>query len=253
MINHINTALLDIKHISLHIPAVDRWILSDINYNVYPGDMIIVLGSNGSGKSSLVKIIDGTYQATKGKIFLDNLPLTTLSNAERAKKITTLTQDMHGSLFLGMTVLENCLLAELRHHTVSLKITSRSERVFFIDYLKQFNTKLSHKLDTKVERLSGGEKQSLALALCLFQPPQLLLLDEHTSALDPKTATSIMQHTHDEIQKHKITCLLTTHNLEIALHYGNRLLALKDGKVVLTADNEDKAKLTKQDLLARCY
>jgi putative tryptophan/tyrosine transport system ATP-binding protein len=249
----IKKSLLQIKHLSLHIPAVERWILKDIDYTIYPGDIIIVLGGNGSGKSSLVKAIDGSYRCTKGKISLNEQPIAQLSSAERAKKIITLTQDMHGSLFLGMTVLENCLLAELRHHTVSLKIASQSERTFFTAYLKQFNPKLSHKLDTQVERLSGGEKQSLALALCLFQPPQLLLLDEHTSALDPKTAASIMQHTYSEIQKHKITCLLTTHNLEMALQYGNRLLALKEGSIVLTADHAEKETLTKQDLLERCY
>jgi putative ABC transport system ATP-binding protein len=247
------TPLLQIKNISLHIPAVERWILKDINYTIHPGDIIIVLGGNGSGKSSLVKAIDGSYRCTKGKILLENKSISQLNRAEHARKIITLTQDMHGSLFLGMTVLENCLLAELRHHNVSLKIASQIERTFFTDYLKRFNPRLSHKLDTQVNRLSGGEKQSLALALCLFQPPQLLLLDEHTSALDPKTAESIMQHTYDEIQKHKITCLLTTHNLEIALQYGNRLLALKEGSVVLMADHAEKEKLTKQDLLARCY
>ncbi len=245
--------LLQIKNIGLHIPAVERWILQDINYSVYPGDIVIILGSNGSGKSSLVKLIDGTYQRTKGSVYFEGKPLSHLSCANRAKNIITLTQDMQSSLFLDMTVLDNCLLAELPHQNVSLKIETKKERLFFTDYLKRFNPKLSQKLDTTVDRLSGGEKQSLALALCLRHPPKLLLLDEHTSALDPKTATAIMQRTYDEIREHHITCLLTTHNLEIAMQYGNRLLALKDGKIVLTAEQEEKTKLSRQDLLTLCY
>lgn len=245
--------LLHIKHLGLHIPAVERWILQDIDYTIYPGDIVIVLGSNGSGKSSLVKLIEGIYQPTKGSITFNDIPLSNLSCTNRAQSIITLTQDMQGSLFLGMTVLENCLLAALRYETVSFKIGSKTEREFFIAHLKRFNPKLVHKLDSQVERLSGGEKQSLALALCLLQPPQLLLLDEHTSALDPKTAACIMERTYQEIKEHKMTCLLTTHNLEIAHQYGNRLLALKDGKIVLTSDGEEKSRLTKQDLLTLCY
>lgn len=245
--------LLQIQHLSLHIPAVERWILKDINYTVSPGDTIIVLGSNGSGKSSLIKLIEGTYSSSKGTMLFDGQPLSHLSSTERAKNIITLTQDMKNSLFMDMTVLENCLLTELRHQAVSLKITSHNEREFFTNYLQRFNAKLSHKLETIVDRLSGGEKQSLALALCLLRPPKLLLLDEHTSALDPKTATTIMERTFKEIQEHQITCLLTTHNLDIAQQYGNRLLALKDGNIVLTADYDEKDKLDRQDLLERCY
>ncbi|MFU8798299.1 MAG: ATP-binding cassette domain-containing protein, partial [Gammaproteobacteria bacterium] len=117
--------MITLTHISLYIPSIDRWILNDINYTIHPGDMIIVLGSNGSGKSSLVKIIDGTYKNSKGKIIFDP--------PSESKKIVTLTQDMHGSLFLGMTVFENSLLAELRYENVSLKIRSKSERIFFTD------------------------------------------------------------------------------------------------------------------------
>ena len=245
--------LLQIEHLQIKLPAMDRAILQNIHYTINPGDFVVVLGGNGSGKSSLIKAINRTYPISSGKILFQQKPIANYSQADFAKQVITLTQDTSHSLFNDLTVLENCLLWELRHESVSLRYATLTQRQFFHDYLAAFNAQLPEKLDTTCSRLSGGEKQALILALCLRHPPTLLLLDEHTSALDPKTGHYIMGRTHAELIQHHITCVMTTHDLDDAMAYGNRLLALKEGKIVYQADGEQKQQLKRSDLLTFCY
>lgn len=243
---------LDIQHISLKIPGAEKLILSNIHYQVNKGDFIIILGSNGSGKSSLLKCLDRRYTPTAGKIVLQHKSLARYSTKELSKKVITLTQNCHDSLFTSLTVLENYLLVKQREHPSLFSLRQKQERAFFADYLREFNPNLPNKLDQVVEHLSGGEKQALALALSVLYPPDILLLDEHTSALDPKSAQQLMALTARVTKDHHITCMLTTHDLDIALHYGNRILALKQGEVHTVID--DKAKIVnQQELLAVCY
>lgn len=224
--------LLAIHHMSLNIPGVEKAILSDISYEVTQGDFIIILGSNGSGKSSLMKCIDGRYHPTHGKITL-----------QKNISIATITQQSNESLFPSLTLLEHFLLIKKNHESAE----------FFAKHLAAFNDNLPAKLHQTVDQLSGGEKQALILALTFLYPPNILLLDEHTSALDPKSAEKLMEITHSMIIKHHITCLMTTHDLDIAHRYGNRVLALGKGKVIQTIDSAEKLALKQNDLLAACY
>ena len=224
--------LVHFNHVSLAIPDVEKPILSDITYSIYSNDIIILLGSNGSGKSSLLKLLDGRYHATEGEIS------TFFSSTSRAT--ATLSQHCDDSLFTSLTVLENYILVKGSKHDAA-------------SYLSSFNINLPQKLNQIAGKLSGGEKQALALALCFIHPPQLLLLDEHTSALDPHAAQQLMELTHRKIIEYGITCLLTTHDLTMASQYGNRVLALKQGKMIHAIDDKRNDIISKDALLKECY
>lgn len=245
--------LLDIQNVSLQFPQLDQPILNNINYSVCAEDFVIILGSNGSGKSSLFKLVDGRYDPSAGKIFLDEKLLTHYSEKQFSRSVKTLTQSCHDSLFMSLTVLENYLLVKQQYEANLFSLRHASERNFLINYLLQFNPNLVTKLDQPVEYLSGGEKQALALALIVLYPPRILLLDEHTSALDPKSAENLMSLTQRIVKQHKITCMLTTHDLAIAEQYGNRILALKNGKVHHCIEQDEKIQLAQAYLLAACY
>lgn len=245
--------LLNIQNVCLQASGIDKPILSGINYQVGKGDFIIILGSNGSGKSSLLKLIDQRYQPTSGVIFLNDRPLARYSAAELSQTVITLTQNTNESLFGSLTLLENYLLVKQRHEAKLFSFANKNEREFFANYLLEFNVNLASKLDQLVDRLSGGEKQALALALSVLYPPKILLLDEHTSALDPKSGQDLMALTHKIVSEHHITCMLTTHDLDIALTYGNRILALRHGEVYKVIESEEKKTLTQKDLLEVCY
>lgn len=242
--------LFDIQDVSLLFDGIEKPIISKANYQVDEGDFIIVLGSNGSGKSSLLKLLDGRYQPSSGQIFLGNQLLTTYSPKIRGHFVKTLTQYPQESLFNSLTVLENYRLVKQQ---ALFSTQKKCDREFFLNYLKTFSSVLGTKLDQVVDQLSGGEKQTLALALIMLYPPRVLLLDEHTSALDPHTAVKLMSLTASMAAKYRITCLLTTHDLSIAEQYGNRILALKRGEVYQCIDSDEKIKLNKHDLLAACY
>ncbi len=245
--------LLDIHSVSLTFPGVERPILSNITYAVQTGDFVIVLGSNGSGKSSLLKLIDQRYQPSSGKINLDGKLLTSYRDKSFHCAVKTLTQNYHESLFTSLTVLENYLLIRQQYEPNLLAIKTQHESEFLQTYLSQFNTNLSSKLNQIVDQLSGGEKQALALALTVLYPPRILLLDEHTSALDPKSAEQLMSMTQQITEKYHITCILTTHDLAIAEQYGNRILALRNGKIHHRIENDKKQDFNQENLLAACY
>jgi putative ABC transport system ATP-binding protein len=240
------TSLLTFKQLTLTHPALERPILKNINYTITAGDCVVVLGANGSGKSSLLKLIDGRYKTNDGSILLQNKNILALSTHARAHTVHTLTQNASDNLFFKLTVLENYQLLQKRQ-------TTQTSDFSLADYLRDFNPNLANKLTVLVGRLSGGEQQALALALAVLYPPQILLLDEHTSALDPKTAEHLMALTARIISERHITALLTTHNVNHALQYGNRILALKEGEIYDCIETADKKNLTAEDLLARCY
>lgn len=247
------SSLLDFKNVSLTIPGIEKPILSDINYQVMAGDFIVILGSNGSGKSSLLKLVDGRYHASAGKITLNDKSLCEYSKKEFTHCVKTLTQNYHESLFTTLTLLENYLLVKQNYEPNLFSINSKAEREFLKNYLIKFNPNLANKLDQVVDKLSGGEKQALALALTVLYPPKVLLLDEHTSALDPLASEKIMSLTYKIAKEFKITCLLTTHDLSVAEQYGNRILALRHGTIHQFFENEEKANASKHSLLAACY
>lgn len=246
--------ILTCNHVSFHFNNESKLILQDINYQIKAEDFIILLGSNGSGKSTLLKLFQQHYQPKSGEIYFLEKNLTGLTDKKHAVKranaqnqvvhqhIAMLTQNYADSLFTSLTVYENFLIRKTKLNKQDLA-----------NYLAEFNVNLSYKLGSTAAQLSGGEKQALALALCLFDPPKLLLLDEHTSALDPKTSAQIMQLTHEMIVRRNITCVLTTHDLEIALKYGNRVLMLRNGSIYKNLDEHEKKLLTKESLGSMYY
>lgn len=239
--------MLKLESVSLLFENAHRAILKDVNLRILPGDFVVLVGGNGSGKSSLLKLMNGLYKPTSGKILLQGQSILNEDLESIAQKICTLTQDLTLSTFSSLTVLENCELASLRYKQ---KLAETDQLKTFLD---QFHTELRNHLETPVQKLSGGQRQALALAMALLHPPKLLLLDEHTSALDPQAARQIMKMTADMVSQHNITAIMITHDVEDALYFGNRLLALKEGKIIFEAAKEDKAALTKQDLLRLCY
>jgi putative ABC transport system ATP-binding protein len=248
-----NESLLELNKICFSVAEREMPIVKNVSFAVENNDFLVLLGSNGSGKSSLIKLINGVYQLTAGQIKLQNKLLKNYKQRDLAKEIITITQDVNDSLFLDMTIAENGVLAEMRSQKMFVGISKAKQAARFKEYLAKFSIKLSKHIDAKVGSLSGGEKQILVLALCLRYPPKLLLLDEHTSALDPKTAAFIMEKTLTAISERKIACIMTTHNLDFALHYGNKLLALKEGELVYKADSSEKANISRAELLVRCY
>ncbi len=241
--------ILQLQNIQVKFPNTNKCSLQKINFTVEKNDFVIVLGSNGSGKSTLLKLLYKQYRANIGDIHFLNQPISSYSEKKFNQQIAILTQDCNESLFASLSVYENFLLVK---KFKAINTNHLSDREFLKDYLYEFNCNLSNKLDMTINVLSGGEKQALALAFCLLRPPTLLLLDEHTSALDPKTSDQIMELTQQKVIEHQITCLLTTHNLNIAMQYGNRILALRDGQIYKDIFPQQKALITK-DMLMNMY
>lgn len=233
--------MLNFSHVSFAVPTIEKPILDNLSFAIQPQEFVIILGANGSGKSSLLKLIGGEYLPSKG--ILKN----------EAKRLAYLSQDTSQTLFHDLTVLENCCLNEQKVKATPFRLTTRGERQEYKSYLSSFHPHLSHKMDTRVQNLSGGERQSLALALALKQQPDLLLLDEHTSALDPKTAEGIMHRTNESIQQHGLSALMVTHNMQQALDYGSRLIGLKEGQIVLDKTGSYKTNLNKKQLMELYY
>lgn len=241
--------ILSLKEITLSIPGKEIPILQNVSLDVNPGDFVILLGSNGSGKSSLIKAINGLSPPTSGMISLYSTDITNQSIHRRAQSIITLTQDLNLSTFSQLTILENCLIALHRNQRVSLAISVKKKKEQISRFLASYSTKLIEALDEPVAALSGGERQTLALAMSLFKTPALLLLDEHTSALDPVMATKLMALTSKIAQEQSITTLMTTHNLDDALCYGNRLIVMRQGQLLHDFKGQEKKALTQADLL----
>ena len=237
---------LKLTHISFSINH--QSILRNIDLEVAQGDFLVLVGANGSGKSTLLKVINGHYVATHGSICLKGKRLENYKQSELSRTIVTLNQFVCDSLFIDLTVAENMRLIAAAH-----KIPHQIMVENFLQLLNQFNPALKQVLNRKVKDFSGGEQQVLAFALYLQLQPQLLLLDEHTSALDPKTAYKIMQFTRQVLIKRRLTAIMTTHRLEDALECGNRLIAMADGTIVYQALTQDKRSLNRQKLLEFCY
>ncbi len=226
--------------------------LEDVNLLLEDGEFVTVIGSNGAGKSTLLNAIAGVWLVDKGRIFIDDIDVTKLSEDRRAKYIGRVFQDPMMGTAADMWIEENLALAHRRGQKRGLKPgIGNDERQTFRMMLKEFDLGLEDRLSSKVGLLSGGQRQALTLIMATLQKPKLLLLDEHTAALDPKTAAKVLDVTEKIVRKSALTTFMVTHNMKDAITHGNRLLMLNNGKIILDIRGEEKKKLTVESLLER--
>ncbi|MCC5911942.1 MAG: ATP-binding cassette domain-containing protein [Clostridiaceae bacterium] len=231
--------------------TVNESILFDgLGMDIQEGDFITIIGSNGAGKSSFLNLVAGTLSSDEGAITLKGKDITKLWEFQRTKLFGRVFQNPTLGTSPSMTVLENLSMAYNKGKKFNLSLgVSKDNIPFFIDLLSQLSLGLEDKLHTEVGLLSGGQRQALSLLMATMSNPQLLLLDEHTAALDPKTSKTIIELTEAIVLKKKITTLMVTHNLNQAISLGNRLLMFHRGKVVLDIKGEEKKSLTIEKLL----
>jgi putative ABC transport system ATP-binding protein len=225
-------------------------ILDHINLTIEQGEFVTVLGGNGAGKSTLFNSIAGTLALSEGDLFINDQKITHYSEEKRADFFSRVFQDPKMGTAPRMTVAENLLLAMYRGQKRRLRLRKINEqRAFFTKICSEIGNGLENHLDTPCGNLSGGQRQALSLLMATLTKPDLLLLDEHTAALDPKTSKQLMHLTDQRIKEANLTCLMITHRMEDALQYGNRLIVLQKGQIIKDVNKEEKTKLTLQDLL----
>lgn len=234
---------IQFEHVFLKHPAEEGWILKDIQFSIFPGDFVILLGANGAGKSSLFRLLMREQDPTAGRILFRGQPATQIRLSNWRRRIKILTQHPNHSLFPSFTVFEHFKIMD-----EDAVLSEKTKKEKTSAYLFDFNPNLSSKLDETVLHLSGGESQALALALAVLNPPEVLLLDEHTSALDPQSAIRIMALTEKVVRQHGITCLLTTHNLKMAQEYGDRIVVFKRGQIDQVIERDLKSAFNQEAL-----
>ena len=225
--------------------------LCGIDLHLAPGDFVTVLGSNGAGKSTLFSVIAGSIRPDTGSVILDGQDVTALPDYKRSKYIGRLFQDPLKGTAPNMTIAENLALAYLRssgrHSPFSM--VSAAERREFRDRLSQLGLGLEDRMDSPVGLLSGGQRQALTLLMATLVTPKLLLLDEHTAALDPATAEKVLELTKSIVAQNRITCLMITHDISSALQLGNRTIIMNAGKIVGELDGSERANMDEGQLL----
>lgn len=247
------SALLTLKNVSTYVQKHTDHpikILNQVNLTVEQGDFIVVLGSNGAGKSTLFNAIAGDIAIDEGQLQLRNHDITKQNDVQRTQFLSRVFQDPKAGTAPRMTVAENLLLAQRRGLSRRLRLRGLAQqRAYFSELAQTMGNGLQKRLDTPAGELSGGQRQALSFLMATLQKPEVLLLDEHTAALDPKTSQQLMATTAQRVEADGLTALMITHRLEDALQYGNRLIALRDGQITLDVRGDEKAALTAQDLL----
>lgn len=224
--------------------------LNNLSLHLAPGDFVTVIGGNGAGKSTLLNSVAGVFAVDEGKILINGIDVTHLAEHRRAKYIGRVFQDPMLGTAAGMMIEENLALAMRRGKTPGLGYMMDGKQTdYFKNLLAELDLGLENRLTAKVGLLSGGQRQALTLLMATMKKPELLLLDEHTAALDPKTAEKVLNLTEKIVNRDKLTTLMITHNMRDALRFGNRLIMMNNGKVVVDVDAEQKAKLKITDLL----
>ena len=228
----------------------EKTALDGVSLTLEDGDFVTVIGGNGAGKSTLLNAVTGTWLVDSGSISIDGVNVTRLSEHKRARFIGRVFQDPMMGTAATMQIEENLALALRRGKPRTLRpgITA-SEREQYRELLKTLSLGLEDRLTVKVGLLSGGQRQALTLLMATLQRPKLLLLDEHTAALDPKTAAKVLETTERIVQRDHLTTLMITHNMRDAIAHGDRLIMMYDGKIVVDVRGEEKRRLTVEDLL----
>ncbi|EPR42395.1 ABC transporter related protein [Desulfovibrio sp. X2] len=228
--------------------------LNGISLKVEKGDFITIIGSNGAGKSTMLSAISGGFPLDSGRMLLAGQDVTSWPEHRRASFIGRVFQDPLLGTCASMTIEQNMALAMKRGMRRGLaRGVKARDREFFREQLAQIGLGLEDRLGDRVGLLSGGQRQSLTMLMATMVEPRILLLDEHTAALDPKTANQILQLTEEIVRTHHLTTLMVTHNMNQALSLGNRLIMLHRGEIILDIQGEEKATLQVEDLLARFY
>ena len=245
--------ILELKNIDIIVnqnSAEEKRILKDLSLTVNKGDFITLLGTNGAGKSTLLNTINGSLFPTTGQVLLAGKDITNQPEVNRAKDIAQVFQDPKMGTAPRMTVAENLLLAQKRGQKRNLFLRGlRKHEDYFLKMASQLPNGLDQRLHTPTGSLSGGQRQTLSFLMATLNQPQLLLLDEHTAALDPNTSRQLMELTNQVIQEKQLTCIMITHQLTDALKYGNRTIVLKDGQIVLDKAGKEKDQLTEDEIL----
>jgi putative ABC transport system ATP-binding protein len=226
-----------INGIDLHIPA---------------GDFVTVIGSNGAGKSTLLNLVSGTVEPDAGEIYLDGNQVTRIPEHKRSHYLGRIFQDPLLGTAATMTIEENLAMADLRGQRRGLRWgVAKSRRDFYRERLKMLNLGLENRLKESVSLLSGGQRQSLTLLMATLSLPKLLLLDEHTAALDPKTAQRVMELTDKIISANNLTTIMVTHNMNQAIRYGNSMIMLHEGKIIFRVEGDTKRALTVEEVVRK--
>ena len=224
--------------------------LQGLNLHLKEGDFVTVIGGNGAGKSTMLNAVTGVFGVDSGKVLIDGVDVTHLPEFKRAKYIGRVFQDPMMGTAATMQIEENLALAARRGKPRTLRIgITKAEREEYREKLKILDLGLEDRMTAKVGLLSGGQRQALTLLMATLQRPKLLLLDEHTAALDPKTAAKVLDATQKIVEKDHLTTLMITHNMRDAIAYGNRLIMMYNGHIVVDVSGEEKKRLTVEQLL----
>ncbi|MEG0364687.1 MAG: ABC transporter ATP-binding protein [Erysipelotrichales bacterium] len=232
--------------------ANEKKALQNIDLELKKGDFVTVIGSNGAGKSTILNMIAGAFMMDCGSILLDGENISLYPEYKRARLIGRVFQDPMLGSASDMNIEENLAMANRRGKRRGLRWgIAHHEEALFKDKLKGLDLGLEERLKTKIGLLSGGQRQAITLLMASLQQPKLLLLDEHTAALDPKTASKVLNLTQEIVEEQQLTTFMVTHNMKDAIKYGNRLIMMHDGKIILDISGEQKKSLSVSDLLER--
>lgn len=226
--------------------------LNGIDLVLNDGDFVTVIGGNGAGKSTVLNMITGVFPVDRGSIVVDGVDVTRLPEHKRAKYFGRVFQDPMTGTAANMEIIENLAIASKRgeHRTLRFGV-SKKEKEQYRELLKKLDLGLEDRLTSKVGLLSGGQRQALTLLMATLKKPKLLLLDEHTAALDPKTSAKVLALSNKIISENKLTAMMVTHNMHDAITYGNRLIMMHEGTIILDISGEEKKKLTVEALLQK--
>ena len=230
----------------------EKKVFEGLSLTLEDGDFVTVIGGNGAGKSTMLNIVAGAYPVDEGQIIIDGTDVTRLPEYKRASFIGRVFQDPRMGTASDMWVEENMSVADSRGHNRGVRWAIRGkDRERYREQLKLLDLGLEDRLTTKMGLLSGGQRQAITLLMAAMKKPKLLLLDEHTAALDPKTAAKVLEITDKLVKENKLTALMVTHNMRDAIAHGNRIIMMNAGKIVLDIKGEEKQKLTVEALLAK--